>query len=149
MLEFNNETLRIHLLFNRASPWADLNSYVPYDGRVDVVMKTACNVEIRIPEWVKHEEVSCFVNNVPRELVFQGRYAKIESAESGNVVTMTFPISERTVKTSIGGVSYTLIIKGNDVVFIDPPGQWHAFYQREHYREKVRWVKRERFVPVL
>jgi len=149
MLEFNNERLTIHLLLNRASPWADVNSYVPYDGRVDVVMKTACNVEIRIPEWVKHEEVSCFVNNVPRELVFQGRYAKIESAESGNVVTMTFPISERTVKTSIGGVSYTLIIKGNDVVFIDPPGQWHPFYQRAHYREKVRWVKRERFVPVL
>ena len=149
MLEFDNETLRINLLFNRASPWADVNSYVPYEGQIDVVMKTACNVEIRIPEWVKPEEVLCFVNNIPRETNFQGRYAQVGSVESGNVVTMNFPISERTVKTSIGDVSYTLIIKGNDVVSIDPPGQWHPFYQRTHYREKVRWVKRERFVPAI
>lgn len=149
MLEFNDETLRIHLLLNRASPWADLNSYVPNDGRVDVVMKAACNVEIRIPEWVNPEEVLCYVNNIPRETNFKGRYAQVGSVESGAVVTMNFPISERTVKTSIGDVSYTLIIKGNDVVSIDPPGQWQPFYQREHYREEVRWVKRERFVPAI
>ncbi len=148
MLEFNNGLLSIHLLLNRASPWADVNSYVPYEGRVDVAMKITCNVEIRIPEWVKHEEVSCFVNNVPREPVFQGRYAQIGSVESGNVVTMDFPISERTVKTTIGGVSYTFIIKGNDVVAIDPPGKWHPFYQRAKYREKhVQWINRDRFVP--
>jgi hypothetical protein len=149
MLEFNNETLRIHLLLNRASPWADLNSYVPYEGQIDVVMKTSCNVEIRIPEWVKPEEISCFVNNIPRVIKFQERYAQVGSVERGNVVTMNFPISERAVKTSIGGVSYTLIIKGNDVVSIDPPGQWHPFYQREHYREKIRWEKRERFVSAI
>ncbi|NOH02217.1 MAG: hypothetical protein HND47_09800 [Chloroflexi bacterium] len=149
MLEFDNEKLSVHLLLNRASPWADVNSYIPFAGQIDIVMKTACNVEIRIPEWVKPEEVSCSVNNAPRENNFQGRYAQVGSVESGNVVTMNFPISERTVKTSIGDVSYTLIIKGNDVVSIDPPGQWHPFYQREHYREKVHWVKRERFVPAI
>lgn len=149
MLEFNNETLSIHLLLNRASPWADLNSYIPFEGQIDVVMKISCNVEIRTPEWVKHGEVLCFVNNVPRELVFQGRYVQIGPVESGNVVTMVFPISERTVKTTIGGVSYTLIIKGNDVVSIDPPGQWHPFYQREHYRGKVRWTQHERFIPSI
>jgi hypothetical protein len=149
MLEFANGQLSIHLLLNRASPWADVNSYVPYQGQVDVVMKTACNVEIRIPEWVKHGEVSCFVNNIPRELVFRGRYAQVGSVENGNLVSMIFPISERTVKTTIAGVSYTLIIKGNDVVFIDPPGKFQPFYQRAHYRDEVRWVKRERFVPTI
>jgi len=149
MLEFDDGKLSVHLLLNHASPWADVNSYIPFSGQIDILMKTACNVEIRIPEWVKPEEVTCSVNNAPREVNLQGRYAQIGSVESGNVVTMNFPISERTVKTSLGNVSYTLIIKGNDVISIDPPGHWHAFYQREHYREKVRWVKRERFVPVL
>lgn len=149
MLEFNDDTLRIHLLLNRASPWADINSYVPYEGQIDVVMKTSCNVEIRHPEWVKPEEVSCFVNNVPREIVIQGRYVQVGSVEMENVVTMTFPISERIEKTSIGGVPYTLLIKGNDVVSIDPPGQYHPFYQREHYRGKVRWTQHERFVPKI
>ncbi len=149
MLELNNGKLSIHLLLNRASPWADVNSYVPYEGRIDVVMKTACDVEIRIPEWVIPEEASCIVNNIPRETVFQGRYVQVGSVDSGNVVSMRFPISERSVQTSIGGVSCTLIIKGNDVISIDPGGQWHPFYQREHYRGTVRWVKRERFVSAI
>ncbi len=149
ILEYNNKLLRIHLLLNRASLWADVNSLIPYEGQIEVIIKTDCNVEIRIPEWVKPGDVSCFVNNIPREIDFQGRYAQVGSVESGNVVAMIFPISEREVKTSIGGVSYTLIIKGNDIVSINPPGQWHPFYQREHYKEKIRWVNRERFVAAI
>lgn len=70
MIGFENGTLSIHLLLNRASPWVDVNSYVPYEGRVDMTMKAACNVETRIPEWVKPNEVSGFVNGTQRELTF-------------------------------------------------------------------------------
>jgi len=148
MIEFTSGKLRLHLLLNRASPWADVNSYIPYEGRVDLVIKATCEVEIRIPGWVKPDDVSCFVNGMPRELAFQGRYAQVGNVESGNLATVTFPMSERAVKTAIGGVSYRLIIKGNDVVSIDPPGKWQPFYQRAHYRDNhVRWTRRERFVP--
>jgi hypothetical protein len=38
-------------------------------------------------------------------------------------------------------------VKGNTVVFMDPPGKWCPLYQRNHYRgNQVRWVERERFV---
>ena len=150
MIEFANSTLTVHLLLNRASPWADVDSYVPYEGRVDLKMKVACDLELRIPEWVKPGEVSALVNDEPRPLAFQGRYALIRSVEPGDLVTVTFPIFERTVETTIGDVPYTLIIKGNDVVSIDPPGKWYPFYQRAKYREnQVRWVTRERFVPAI
>jgi len=65
----------------------------------------------------------------------------------GDRVKLTFPIVERTVKTKLGGRLYTLVIKGNEVVSIDPPGKHYPYYQRDHYREnKARWVNRERFV---
>jgi hypothetical protein len=150
MIGFTNHALTVHLLLNRASPWADVNSYVPYEGRVDVKMKVACDLEVRIPEWVKPDEVSGLVNDEPRPLAFQGRYALIGYVESGDLVTVTFPIFERTVDTTIGNIPYTLIIKGNDVVSINPPGKWYPFYQRAKYREnQVRWVTRERFVPAI
>jgi hypothetical protein len=150
MIGFKNGTLSIHLLLNRASPWADVNSYVPYEGQVDVIMKVACNLEIRIPEWVKPNDMSGFVNGTQRELTFQGRYALIGYVEPGNLVTVNFPIFERTVNTIIGNVPYTLTIKGNNVVSINPYGTWYPFYQRAHYREnQVRWVNRERFVPAI
>ena len=113
-------------------------------------MKTACNLELRIPEWVKPNDVSGLVNGTQRELTVQGRYALIGYVKSGDLVTITFPIFERTVNTTIGNIPYTLIIKGNDVVSINPPGKWYPFYQREKYRENhVYWVNRERFVPAI
>lgn len=150
MIGFGNATLRVNLLLNRASPWADVHSYLPYEGQVDLIMKTACNLEIRIPEWTEPVEVSALVNGTRRELIFHGRYARTGYVEAGNVVTVNFPIEEHTVSTTIGNVPYTLIIKGNDVVSIDPPGTWYPFYQGSHYREnQVRWVNRERFVPEI
>jgi hypothetical protein len=150
MIEFANNTLNVHLLLNRASPWADVNSYIPYEGKVDVKMKVACDLEVRIPEWVKLGEVSALVNNEPRPLAFQGRYALIGSVKAEDLVTVTFPIFERKVETTIGEVPYTLIIKGNDVVSINPPGKWYPFYQRDQYREnQAHWVTRKRFVPAI
>jgi hypothetical protein len=88
------------------------------------------------------------VNENPVELSFEGRYAIVDLLKSGDLVTFTFPISERTINTAIGNEAYTLVIKGNDVVSIKPSGILHPLYQREKYREnQARWVKRDRFVP--
>jgi len=147
IVRFKNGTLSVNLLLNRASPWADVDSYIPYEGRVDVRMKQICNLEIRIPEWARPEETSCTVDGQSRELTFQGRYAQVGRVENGSQIVLTFPISERTVEATIGGIPYTLIIKGNDVVSIDPPGELYPLYQRVHYRDNhVHWVKRERFI---
>ena len=63
-------------------------------------------------------------------------------------MTLTFPICERTVTEMLGCVLYTLVIKGNDVVFIDPPGRNCPLYQRTHYRRnETRWRNMGRFVP--
>jgi hypothetical protein len=110
-------------------------------------MKQSCDLEIRIPEWVEPEETSCTVSGGPRALAFQGRYAQVGRVEEGSLVALTFPISERTVEATIGDVPYTLAIKGNDVVSIEPPGEWCPLYQRAHYQgNQARWVERERFV---
>jgi hypothetical protein len=150
MIGFKNGTLSLHLLLNRASAWADVDSYIPYEGRVDVALKTPCNLKIRIPEWVKPDDVTGVVNGTQRQLTFQGRYALVGYVEPGSLATLTFPIAERVVDTPIGNVPYALTIKGNDVVSIDPPGKWYPFYQRSQYREnQTLWVERERFVPAV
>ena len=42
---------------------------------------------------------------------------------------------------------YTLHLKGNTVVEIDPPGAICPLFQRAHYRDNAtRWRKIERFV---
>ena len=49
--------LRVNLLLNRASPWADVDSWLPYEGRVAISMKTAKEaLLVRVPEWVDQQQ---------------------------------------------------------------------------------------------
>jgi DUF1680 family protein len=147
MLAFERGTLTVHLLLNRASPWADVASHVPYAGRADISVKVGCNLEVRMPEWIKSSQMAASVNGISRPLSATGRYVLVGRVEPGDAVTVTFPLSERIVRTTIGGEPYLLVVKGNDVVAIDPPGTWYPFYQRERYRQsEVALVMRDRFV---
>jgi hypothetical protein len=135
MLDYDNGTLRLNLLFNRASQWADIDSYIPYEGRVDVKVKQDLKgLEIRLPQWVTPNEATASVDGVKRPLSFDGRYAKVGAVKSGQTVQFTFPIFESVVKESIQGTEYTFVVRGNDVVSVDPPGKYRPFYQRAKYR---------------
>ena len=41
--------LSVNLLISRPSPWADVESHIPYTGRVDVKIKQALNPESAAP----------------------------------------------------------------------------------------------------
>ena len=153
ILNFDGGKLRVNLLLNRASPWADVDSHIPYQGRVDLTIKQPCDVEVRIPEWVQPGQATASKNGEAVQLGWNGRYAQAGAANPGDVVTVRFPIFERTVTEKINGTEFNMIIRGNDVVQMSPPGKYYPFYQRKgHYREdETRWVKRRRFVssPLL
>ena len=150
ILQMEDGVLKVNLLLNRASPWADVNSHIPYEGRVDLRIKQSCDrVLVRVPEWIEtgSKDVTCRTNDQERRFAWDGRYVDAGPARPNDTVTVSFPIEERTVVEMIGCVLYTLVIRGNEVVFIDPPGKNHPLYQRAHYREhQTRWRKVSRFV---
>jgi hypothetical protein len=151
IMESKGEELRVNLLLNRASAWADVYSFIPYQGRVNVKMKKPCRrVLVRVPEWVESgsPQVLCKVNGSPRELAWEGRYVNVGAMKPGETIDLGFPITTRSVKETIGCVRYTLEIKGNTVVSIDPPGKNGALYKRNQYKsDQVSWRKVQRFVP--
>jgi len=153
ILDCREGRLRINLLLNRASPWADLDSFIPYEGRVDVKVKTPVDLLIRIPEWVQPAEASLRIarkGSAPSEAAarWEGRYVRAGAVGPGDTVTLAFPIAERTLRNVlIGDALYTLIVKGTTVVSIDPPGTCCPLYKRDHYRDdRVRWRQVRRFV---
>jgi hypothetical protein len=152
MLDYREGRLRVNLLLNRASRWADVYSYIPYQGRVDIkIKKSNRELLVRAPEWVatRSPRIECNVGGSPRPLAWAGRYLSAGAANAGDVVSLTFPMEERTVTEQIGGHSYTLVIRGNTVVSIDPPGKNVPLYLgREGYRSnQVAWRRVQRFVP--
>ena len=64
------------------------------------------------------------------------------------MLTVTFPISTRRTTEVIGNVPYTLEIKGNTVISIDPPGKNGPLYERAYFRAREAPMRKvERFVP--
>ena len=74
--------------------------------------------------------------------------------EPGDVVQMTFPITERTdvvdvwMRMNDNRRRFTLVRRGNEVADIYPRGRIYPYYdQRQHYRSgEPRWRKVVRFV---
>ncbi len=143
--------LRVNLLLNRASEWADIHSHIPYQGKVEVKVRTPLrSVLVRVPEWVVAKEPGVSAQSNGRALNFhwEGRYVNLGSAHTGDVLAVSFPIPRRQTKVTIGGTEYTLDIKGNTVINIDPPGQDGPFYQRSYYlAERAPMRQVERFLP--
>ena len=150
ILDYADGHLRINMLLNRAAATVDVHSYIPYQGQVDLKIKTDCkSVSVHAPEWIEtgSDEILVTVDGVPRTFSWEGRYIDLGSARRGTTVEVVFPISERRVKETIGGIGYTLVVKGNSVVYINPPSTNCPFYRRPHYREnRVHWRKMKRFV---
>jgi hypothetical protein len=151
MVERSGEDVKVNLLMNRASRWVDVYSYVPFTGQVDIKVKTdSHNLRLRAPEWVKTGDpaLKCSLNGKSRRANWEGRYINVGSVKAGEKVEMKFPISERTVKEKIGNQDYTMLIKGNTVLSIDPEGKNGPLYQnRKKYQAEVAWKQTDRFVP--
>jgi len=98
---------QINLLLNRASPWLDIDSYLPYQGKVVIHNKTAQSLAVRIPQWVDRSAVNCEIagQSVPFHLV--GNYLQINQIGSEDTITITFEIVETTEQ-------YTLLWKMDD-----------------------------------
>ena len=147
ILDHDTGKLRVNMLLNRSSQWADVHSFIPYEGRVEVIPKQNVTLAVRIPDGVDQRKVKVLMGKKQHAPQWAGRYLEVGSCAPGDKVTITFPLTERTQRETIGARPYTLTLKGNDVVAIDPPGKYCPYYQREKYRRgQVQWKNVERFV---
>ena len=155
-----NDQVRVNLHLNRATAWLDINSYLPYEGKVVLKMKQAKDVLVRIPDWTDRNALTCKVDDAPVAFTWQGNYVQLRGLKAGQTVTVEFPIEERIVFSEIGRIPCRLTIKGNTVVDIDPrsweriecnaypdptvlrdEGELCPLYQREHYRQNKAPMK--------
>ena len=113
---------QINLPLNKASSWLDVESYLPYEGKVVLKNKTARMAYVRVPEWVDKQKVKCRVNQ--RELVrrWVNNYLVVESLAPGDVAMLEFPVVETEEKHTepAYGIEYNCRFKGNTLVDISP-----------------------------
>ena len=144
IVERVGEEVRVNLLLNRASPWLDVDSYLPAEGKVVLHIKDAEQVEVRMPEWCKAKDVQVSVGDEKRGVVVEGNLVKLRWLRPGDRVTLSLPLPERVVHRMIVQKPYKLVLRGSNVVSIDPKGVAYPLYENQPTGKGVR---KTRFVP--
>ena len=93
---------QVNLLLNRASPWLDIDSYLPYAGKVVVKNKTAHKISLRIPRWVEKQAVRSAINGNKVKPYWLGQYMVFETVSPQDVITVEFPMVESSASYTVG-----------------------------------------------
>ena len=157
---FDQGVATVNLFLNRASDWMDIDSHLPYEGKVVLHNKKAHTTLVRIPSWVRDEKTRWFVNDMPVETARAGRHRIVSGLKPGDKIRLEFPVQE-SVDTyhflddvpegeEIPSTKFTITFKGSTIIDIKPredkPGMY-PMYLRDHYRaNKAPMRKAKRFV---
>lgn len=156
IVQFDQGIATVNLLLNRASPWLDVDSYLPYEGKVVLHNKKAHTALVRIPHWVDKEKVLCKIDEKNINLPFAGQYSVIQNLKPNDEITIEFPVPEyKNDKYTIFGKEYLIDYRGSTIVDIQPRGEGpYPLYQREHFKARkapMKTVKRyvaEKLIPL-
>jgi hypothetical protein len=101
----------------------DVESYLPYEGKAVLKVKTSCRLSVRIPRWIDIGKVRIVMNgnDVPVERL--SRYITIRNAAPGENYTILFPVTERTFEYTVNKNtpvedSYRCVFRGSTLVEI-------------------------------
>ena len=124
---------RVNMAFNRISPLVDVVSCLPHRGEVNVIVKDAKKVLVRIPQWAPKDKTKVYVDKQSVPVLWQGAYVVFEGVKAGQQLTVTYPLRIAEVKEVIKGVDfveYTEKWRGNTIVDISPAGKWIPMFNR-------------------
>ena len=147
---FHNKVATVNLFLNRASSWMDIDSYLPYEGKVVLHNKLAGTAMVRVPSWVDRNTISIAVNGKEVKATSAGRYLVLENLVPKDLIVLTFPIEKTVEKDTMAGTVYTVTFRGSDVVDISPRAKGpHSYplYLRDAFNSgKAPIVTRTRYV---
>ena len=146
------DAAQINLLLNRASAGLDVDSYLPYEGRVTIHNKSVRRIAVRVPAWVRRCEVRASVSGAPREPAWVGNYLVFDGLAPGDEIEVAFPVdvtragytvSTRTPEEQ----TYACTFRGSTLIDISPRDEAetsYSLYQRDHLRGETAPMKTKR-----
>jgi hypothetical protein len=125
-LRCDGDAAQVNLLVNRASALADVDSYLPYEGKVIIHNKRAKQVSVRILSWIDRRRLQLSVEEQLRPLNWVGNYVVIDDLKLGQRCILRFSIPESRRKyTALHRVwrregQFEFIFRGSTVIGVSP-----------------------------
>jgi hypothetical protein len=151
----DGDRAQVNLLLNRAARLLDVDSWLPFEGKVVLRNKAARRIAVRIPHWVDRRALQADVNGRPFPLDWTGNYLVFAGLAPRDAITLAFPVPVSTERYTVNAntdreVMYTCTFRGSTCVDISPrdgaPASYH-FYRRDQMKGARAPMKTvERFV---
>ena len=124
---------RVNMAINHDCDLLKVISSLPKQGEINVLVKTASKVLLRVPTWAPHEDTKAYMNHKKVDVNWDatGRYVTFDSVTTGDQLTVTYPLRIAKVVETVNGSEYTERWRGNTIVDISPHGQWMPMYKRQ------------------
>jgi hypothetical protein len=149
---FDRGVATVNLLLNRGSAWMDIDSYLPYEGKVVLHNKKAHTAMVRIPGWADKEKVRVKANGRLIQPAHVGSYLMVSNLQERDTIQIEFPVPESTEVYTIANREFEVHFKGSTVISVTPKDgksedYAYPFYQRQKYlAQKAPMRKINRFI---
>jgi hypothetical protein len=129
MLVEMDDAVQLNLLLNRVSKDVVVRSFLPYEGRVEVVLKKAAPLKIRLPQWLERDSLQVVDSNGHSlDYSIQDTFLLLEFLPAQELVRLQFDLPEREVIETVGHVDASIRFRGNEVIHFSPPGKRVAYW---------------------
>ena len=147
-VRFEGETLNVNLLMNLETPLAEVVSFIPYHGRVEIRPKKDCAaMKLRLPDWADAETARITINGRVLSASADGAHLMLPGVKSGDEVVLELAVPEMSKYIWVEKQRYYLTMRGNDAVDILPKGVVCPLFNRGRYTTgEVTYKKVARFV---
>lgn len=146
----SGDTATINMWLNRRSPWVDVRSYLPYEGKMVINNKGMRTLVIRKPGRTNHDAVKCSINGKSCQPGWSGNHMVFGGLKGNEELTVEIPVSiEQANYTMINlnqpdnsNEEYRCEFKANTVLsterikagMIPEEYDWYRLFRREHFR---------------
>jgi hypothetical protein len=122
---FADGCLAVNLHLDKLLPQAEIRGYQPYQGLLTIQLKASCNVKVRIPEFVKPEEMKVEPNKAGVKT--WRNFLDLGHQQAEETIRISYPLPVFKEGISIGNPGfrqyhYRVTWKGDTVVKMEPMG---------------------------
>lgn len=123
------DTAVVHLLLNRFSPWCDVESWLPFEGRVEIANRICRRISVRIPGWVPRRELAVRLDGRRIDPSWIGQYLVVEGLRPDSRIAIGFPLSTEKLSVTLpsvnarpfrGAPTVTGYFRGSTCVGVEP-----------------------------
>ena len=131
-IQESNEAIQINLLLSNNTRGIRVVSFLPFEGRVDLYSKSGKPLLVRLPSWLRAEDV---VAHGPVGLKHAtdkgGHFLRLSGTMPDQRITLTFRRREDEVASIVAKKSYDVSWAADSVTKLGPPGRPYPIYRTD------------------